>query len=240
MNRCCPSCGRENDTTSSFCAFCGSTLAEAYTDLTELLPREEQAGYANARLPLASNLPNPLDARQYRSLTPLLASPGIVVPSYRLEGAAFDPYAQGGEEQTPGPYPLAKALPVSIAPEQQRRHRGWGESLIGTLLYLWGAFAAFFGVASLLLPMPSIVMGSLLLGIGACELVVLPLVLLLHRYPHLRLGKRLLAEGLTLLIAIPLMLLAAALVSVSEAVAYYVMGMVCLLYGVVTMVLAFW
>lgn len=240
MKRCCPSCGRENDTASSFCAFCGSTLAEAYTDLTELLPREEQAGYVNARLPLASDLPNPLDERQYRSLTPLLASPEIAVPSYSLEGAAFDPYAQGARAQKPGPYPLSGALSVSLSPEQQQRRRGWGEGVISTLLYLWGAFFAFFGVGGLSLSMPSIVMGSLILGVGACELVVLPLVLLLHRYPHLRLGKRLLAEGLTLLIGIPLVLLAAVLNGIAESLAYYALGMVCLLYGVVTMVLAFW
>ncbi|WP_156025341.1 hypothetical protein [Thermogemmatispora carboxidivorans] len=208
--------------------------------MTELLPQEEQAGYANVRLPLASDLPNPLDERQYRSLTPLLASPEIAVPSYSLEGATFDPYAQGAREETPGPYPLSGALPVPFASEQQQRRRGWGESLVSTLLYLWGAFLAFFGVAGLCFSMPSIVMGTLILGVGACELVILPFVLLLHRYPHLRLGKRLLAEGLTLLIGIPLLLLAAALDGIAESLAYYALGLVCLLYGVVTMVLAFW
>ncbi|MBX5456497.1 MAG: zinc ribbon domain-containing protein [Thermogemmatispora sp.] len=240
MNRCCPSCGRENDITSSFCAFCGSTLAEAYTDLTELLPREEQAGYANARFPLASNISNLLDEWPHRSLTPSLASQGASVPSYPVERVAYDPYAQGASGPTSGPYPLSEGLPVPVAPENQPRRRGWGEALIGALLYLWGAFLSLFGVGGLLFQMPSTVMAIFVLGAGACELVLLPLVLIYYRHPHLRLGKRLLFEGLTLLVGFLLLLIAAAIEGLSEPLAYFAMGMVCLLYGVVTMVLAFW
>ncbi|RAQ94988.1 zinc ribbon domain-containing protein [Thermogemmatispora tikiterensis] len=240
MNRCCPSCGRENDTTSSFCAFCGSTLAEAYTDLTELLPREEQAGYVNARFPLASNLSNPLDEWPYRSLTPSLASQGASVPFYSGGQAAYDPYAQGASEPTPGPYPLSGGLPVSVAAEKQPRRRGWSEALISTLLYLWGAFLSLFGVGGLLFQMPSTVMAIFVLVACACELVLLPLVLIYYRHPHLRLGKRLLFEGLTLLVGFLLLLIAAAIEGLSEPLAYFAMGIVCLLYGVVTMVLAFW
>ncbi|WP_322480728.1 zinc ribbon domain-containing protein [Thermogemmatispora sp.] len=251
MKRSCPSCGRENDVASSFCAFCGSTLSEAYSDLTELLPQEEEAGYSNARLPLSSEPLDPLDERQYKPLTPLSSSPGAVASLYPLPPSplvpsalsvppAFDPYRQGVNMLASGPYALADVDSASAALQNQPRHRGWGDGLIGTLLYLWGACSALIGVAGLLLQTPEAVLGIFLIGTCVCELIALPLLLALHRYPRLRLKKRLLAQGLTLLGGIGLLVIASIVANLYQPLTDFAMGLAFLLYGVVTMVLAFW
>nr|BBH95714.1 hypothetical protein KTA_39130 [Thermogemmatispora argillosa] len=252
MKRCCPSCGRENDTASSFCAFCGSTLSEAYTDLTELLPREEQPGYSNVRLPLSSERLDPLDERQYRPLTPLPSSPGAAaspyplvppappVPSVPAMASALDPYAQGMNGLPSGPYVIAGVDSISAGLPSQPRRRGWGEGLIGTLLYLWGAFSAFIGVTGLLIQTPEAILNTFMIGTCIGELIALPLLLIFHRYPRLRLGKRLLAQGLTLLGGIALVVIGSVVASLYKPLSDFALGLAFLLYGVTTMALAFW
>ncbi|WP_376794711.1 hypothetical protein [Thermogemmatispora sp.] len=226
---------------NSFCAFCGSTLAETFADLTEMLPQGEEAGYVNARFPLAADLPNPLDERQYRSLTPPLASLESAASAYSSGWSASDPYSQGSSVIASGPYPLVEAQPTPASLEgQQRQRRGWGDGLIGALFYLWGAACALFGLTGLFLAAPEAVLGGLVLGIGTCELLALPLVLIFRRYPRLRLGKRLLAEGLALLGGFLLVLIGSLALSAPKPLGDIAMGTALLLYGAATMFLALW
>ena len=205
----CPRCYTPNTDESQYCASCGTSLQQGETSRATSMPSQEAYSYYSA-----APVQYPVPEVSYPPTIP------VYEQNYNIGGYSSDPRH----------------------PENERKRSGIG-LFFSILLYLFGGFLAAFGIASLLLPTTN----NTLVGAGfiigfLITLLVLIFVLILHRHSRVRRWVRVvLFIGLTILAGIATVVVFAALPGNSNPTSeqYIIMGIVCLIYGISTAVIAF-
>lgn len=229
----CLNCNYENNQASSYCERCGTFLSspsansfseqtyasvnEAYTSPVDHPVTTQEQSYS------ISPPPPPPPTTQSIYSSPFDGPPPSILPFYN-----------------PSPVPnYSYGFPSSFVPSPEHRQRSFGAALLSALLYLLGALCVAFGATGLMLHDTSnILIGSVFVVLCVVALIALILLLIFRKYLVLRWWARvLIVLGLTIVGTIAL---AVAAVSGQGSPEYVAFGIVFVIYGLITAIVAFW
>jgi hypothetical protein len=126
-----------------------------------------------------------------------------------------------------------------MPPANEPRKRGIGAAILSSIFYLWGAFCFALGLAGFMLyGMSTTTIGAVFIIVSIVGLIALILLLIFRKFLYLKSWVRILTVvGLTFVGIVSLL---ASAVMTQPDISYPAFGIIFILYGFVTSVVAFW
>lgn len=183
-------------------------------------------------------------------VTPDSFARGLEPQPLKVGSPDLDGWYASSQQELPSlpPSPPQGAMLDSVSPKQKPPNRRTiGGTLLSILFYLWGMLVYILGIGGLFASayaLSRVARGGIMIGLGMISLMSLTAILILHKHPRLRWGMRLLVElaamGLGLLTFFISAGVTDAIYGPRSPQVNLTLGIIALVYGLVTMVLALW
>ncbi len=210
----CQKCYTQNNEESQYCESCGAPLGQGETSRPTAMFYQQAAPSQHPTPPIQYPIPE-------RIYTPPPPSPGYT--------------------QNYAPTQLATGHNAT-SPARKERKRSGVSLFFGILLYLLGGFAFAFGLAAIFMVTGNnTIVGFAFIAGFLASLLILIFILILHRHPRLRGWVRVAMFAGATVVALIALLAIFATHPTNQPITggqYIVMGIICLIYGIATEVIA--